>query len=192
LLEGALPTSLLLLCAGGTRSSRIGGFSASDEPLDEGGVRVAARCLLPDRFRANVLVSPMRSSLETAAALELDVRQEPALSDIDHGAWAGRSFDEIHSSEPEAFSAWIADPSPGAPGGESMEAAKQRVGEWLDRMAPADAPICGITHATIIRAALAHAIDIPLHSTLSIDIAPLSRVMLSFNRRWRLTLGSAD
>jgi len=42
------------------------------------------------------------------------------------------------------------------------------------------------THAMTIRAALAYALDFPLHATLSIDIAPLSRIMLSFNRKWRL------
>jgi broad specificity phosphatase PhoE len=37
-----------------------------------------------------------------------------------------------------------------------------------------------------IRAAIAHALDMSLHASLSIDIAPLSRTTLSFNGRWRL------
>jgi broad specificity phosphatase PhoE len=50
-----------------------------------------------------------------------------------------------------------------------------------------------VTHPTVIRAALAHALGIPLPAALAIDVAPLSRTRLSFNRSWRLhSLTPAD
>jgi hypothetical protein len=36
-----------------------------------------------------------------------------------------------------------------------------------------------------MRAALAHVLDIPPGAAFRIDVAPLSRLTLSFNRQWR-------
>lgn len=178
--------TLILLCAGATRSSRTGGFPALDEPLDEGGRRTAAMSALDARFQGGVVVSPMLAAVETAVAMRLDAREEPALADIDHGSWAGRSFEDIHAETPELLEHWLLDPTRAVPGGEAMHEVEQRVGRWLDASAHVDAPTCAITHATVIRAALAHALHMPLRVTLAIDVAPLSRAVLSFNRTWRL------
>lgn len=61
-----------------------------------------------------------------------------------------------------------------------------RVGGWLDTVRNTGAPLLAITHAAVIRAALAHALGLPVAATLAIDVAPLSRTTLSFNDRWRL------
>lgn len=45
--------------------------------------------------------------------------------------------------------------------------------------------ILAITHPTVMRAALAHVLEIPPSAAFRIDIAPLSRLTLSFNRQWR-------
>lgn len=185
-LENRLPTTLTLLCAAGTRSARVGGFPAVDEPLDEGGRKAAARATFDMSRIGHVHLSPALSAVETAAAIGLDGHEETALADIDHGAWAGRTFDQIHAEEPEALARWLIDPTLPTPGGEAMSSVEQRVGLWLDEVASLQQPICAITHATVIRAALAHALHLPLRSTLAIDVAPLSRAVLSFNRTWRL------
>lgn len=166
--------------------SRIGGFSGPDEPLDQGGRRAATVASIEQRYRAHVVISPARSAGETAAAMKLAATVELALADCDHGTWAGRTFANVHEATPDEFAAWLADPTSGAPDGEAMIDVVHRISPWLDRIAREELPICAITHPTIIRAALAYALDIPLRSTLAIDIAPLSRTSLSFNRRWRL------
>lgn len=89
-------------------------------------------------------------------------------------------------ASPDALVRWLVDPTFAVPGGEPMSSVEQRVGSWLDAVALANRPLCAITHATVIRAALAHALRLPLRATLAIDIAPLSRTVLSFNRTWRL------
>ncbi len=166
--------------------SREGGFPDPAEPLDAGGARDAARCTPEARFHRHVLRSPARVAGETALAMGLAASIEPALADIGHGRWSGRSFTEIGAAEPEALAGWIADPVAGAPEGETMEAVRQRIGQWLDGIAAADEPVLAITHPMPIRAALAHTLDLPLRKMMAIDVAPLSRTVLSFNRIWRL------
>lgn len=182
-MEVPLPLSLLLLCAAGTRSARTGGFPSPDEGLDEPGAARVKHDGLADRIRAPAFVSPGRAAQEAAALLDLETREEPALADIDFGCWSGQAFSDV---PPDALAAWLGNPVDGTPGGESMAAVRTRAGRWLDGMTDADGPHLAITHATVIRALLSHALEIPLPSTLAIDIAPLSTTRLSFNRRWRL------
>jgi broad specificity phosphatase PhoE len=177
---------LVLLCAGATASSRTGAFPAPDEPLDESGRRKAGERLADVSSVDRVLISPARAARETASALMLDGIAEAALTDIDHGAWSGRTLTDLHAAEPEALTRWFADPTAGAPSGETMATVIGRVGPWLDLQAASQANILAITHSATIRAILAYALHLPVTSTLQIDIAPLSMTVLSFNRIWRL------
>ncbi len=178
-----LATALVLLCAASTPMARRGGFCGPEETLDPAGTRAAASSPLPARFGGTVRCSPWRSARDTAEAMGLDAAVEPALADSDHGRWTGRAFDEIGE---DAFAGWLVDPLRGAPGGEAMAQVQARIGAWLDHIAPASQAICAITHPMTIRAALAQALGLPPAATLAIDIAPLSRTVLSFNGRWRL------
>lgn len=178
-----MSTRLVLLCAGATASARRGQFPDPAEPLDDGG-RAKARALVMDTPAAlRCVVAPTRAAEETAASLGLDGVTEPALRDIDHGAWTGRPLDAI---APAALTAWLAAPESGAPGGEAMAAVAARVGPWLDTVRVARQAVLAITHAAVIRAVLAEALAMPVAATLAIDIAPLSRVVLSCHDRWRL------
>lgn len=189
-MEDVLTSSLMLLCAAGTRMARTGGFPSPEEPLDEGGRRDAARARLPERYRRTVIASPMRAAQETAHGMGLDAAEEPALADADAGDWQGCDLAVI---APEALAVWLADPVQGPPGGESLTAVHLRAGRWLDGIAATNDAVCAITHPTVIRALLAHALDLPLAATLRIDVAPLSRTILSFNGVWRLqALGLFD
>jgi broad specificity phosphatase PhoE len=182
-----LATTLLLLCAAATALSRTGGFPAPDAALDEAGARDAAGCRVPLRF-AQSWCSPALAARQTAAAMGLAPQAEPALADLDHGRWSGRYFEAIAAEAPEALAAWLSDPTQGAPGGETLAAAQARVAPWLDAIAAQDSAVCAITHAMTVRAVLAHTLGLPLRPTLAIDLAPLSRTVLSFNGTWRLQL----
>ncbi|WP_019515566.1 histidine phosphatase family protein [Sphingomonas sp. Mn802worker] len=180
-MTSAAATRLTLLCAGATRGLREGRFPDPAEPLDDGGrakVRAAARDWSGfDRC----FVSPAASAIGTAALLGIKAAREPALRDADAGDWAGRGMDEIGEA---AFARWLAAPEQGAPGGESMATVRARVGAWLDAL---DAGrVLVMTHAAVIRAGLAHALAVPDSSVLAIDVAPLTRVILSRHGRWRL------
>jgi broad specificity phosphatase PhoE len=181
--EVRLAASLTLLCHAATRAMRLGAFPALDEDVDEGGLTKAAARRLE---AATWLTSPAVAARRTAEALNVSARVDDALRDIDHGAWAGSSFAELQAADPAGFAAWLADPARGAPGGESLEGVRLRMASWLPLQAQNGAAVVAVTHPMVIRAALAESLDMPLHAALRIDIAPLSRVTLSFNRVWRL------
>jgi len=171
---------------------REGGFADPEEPVDEGGLRKAQTLVLKPAPEL-VFTAPAVAARQTAQALELAASVEPALADIDHGAWRGRSLVEVQASEPEVLMSWILDPTLGAPGGETFASVQARVAEWIEAQAGSDRRILAVTHPMVVRAALAHVLDIPSAAAFRIDVAPLSRLTLSFNRQWRFQgLGGED
>ncbi|MET9054749.1 histidine phosphatase family protein [Streptomyces bacillaris] len=103
-----------------------------DAPLDRAGER-AARAAASAVPRAGlVLNGPSLRCRETAAALGLAARPEPALTGWDLGRWSGRRLDEVGAAEPAAMAAWVGDPSAAPHGGESLRELVERVGGWLD------------------------------------------------------------
>ncbi|MBB3692868.1 histidine phosphatase family protein [Sphingomonas sp. BK580] len=175
---------LLLLCVGATEATRAARFAAPDDALDPAGLAKARALRLGAAASWRGVVAPERSARETAAALGLAAAGEAALADQDAGAWRGRALETLPAA---AVAAWIAAPERGTPGGESLEAVRARVGTWLDALAATDGGRwLAVTHAAVIRAALAHALALPVAATLAIDVAPLATVALSFTDRWRL------
>lgn len=138
---------------------------------------------LPAPVPEILFTSPMLAARQTAQTLGVVARTEPQLSDIGYGDWTGHSFADIHAHDPEALARWIADPSPGAPGGETMDALLLRIGSWMNSLA---ADVLAITHPMVVRAAIGAALGLPHAALLRIDVAPLSSAVLSFNRVWRL------
>lgn len=165
---------------------REGAFAAPNEPLDEGGLRKAAQYRLPGPSPERILTSPALAARQTADALLAGAQVDAAIRDMDPGAWSGRTLADIHETEEQALSLWMSDPVRGAPGGETMGQVTARVADWLEEQARSDARIVAVTHASIIRAAIALVLDVPVSAGFNIDIAPLSATCLSFNRRWRL------
>lgn len=165
---------------------REGAFASPEEPLDEGGLRKVARYRLPGPDPELALTSPALAARQTADALLPGAVVDTAIRDMDPGTWSGKTLAEIHETDGDALSLWMADPARGAPGGESMDQVVMRVAGWLEEQARLDVRIVAVTHASVIRAAIAHVLDVPASSAFNIDIAPLSVTTLSFNRRWRL------
>ena len=115
-----------------------------------------------------------------------EAEREDAIADMDHGIWTGRTFDALAAEDPAPLTEWFADPTRAAPGGETMEAVRIRVGAWLDGCVNGPTPLLAVTHATVLRAAIAHVLAVPVAATLAIDVAPLALLTLSHNGRWRL------
>jgi broad specificity phosphatase PhoE len=179
-------THLRLLCHAATAAVRSSAFPA-DEPIDSEARQKLA--LPPFRLsRADrCWTSPALRARQTAQGLQLDAAVEPMLGDCDYGRWAGRSFDEVQAKEPDAIAEWLRDPASAPHGGESILALIERVAAWLDRESGTPRRVLAVTHASIIRAAIVHAIGAPPHSFWRIDIAPLSLTRLSgAHDRWTL------
>ncbi|MGA9824552.1 MAG: histidine phosphatase family protein [Methylocystis sp.] len=181
-----MTSRLKLLCHASTFAVRTSAFPA-DEPLDtQGRQKLAAypRAVLhADRY----LTSPALRATQTAEVLRLNVTTEPMLRDCDYGRWAGRSFDEVQAREPDAIVEWMRNPEAAPHGGESVLALMGRVAAWLGAQNGMSGQTVAVTHASVIRAAVVHAIEAEPRSFWRIDVAPLSLTRLSGDSgRWNL------
>lgn len=177
---------LTLICHASTDAVRKAAFPA-DEPLDDKG-RAQAAALAASLPRADsVWTSPELRARQTAEALRLDATPQPALRECDYGGWNGCAFADVLARDPDGISAWLHDPAATAHGGESLLSLMQRVAQWLDTERAVDRTAIVITHASIIRAAIVHALGAAPQSFWRIDIAPLSVTRLSgAHGRWNL------
>jgi broad specificity phosphatase PhoE len=182
----AVTGRLILICHAATAATRGARFPA-DEPLDTHGKAGAAaltgRVPPADRW----LTSPELRTRQTAEALGFDAAVEPTLRDCDYGCWTGRSFAEVYAHEPDAVADWLRNAAATPHRGESLHSLMQRVDEWLLREQALPGRSIVVTHSSIIRAAIVHAIGAPPQSFWRVDIAPLSITRLSRNgNRWNL------
>lgn len=178
---------LQMLCHAATPATRAGAFPA-DEPVEaRERARIAALPVGLARH-ARVLAAPSLAARQTAESLASEVAEEPALRDLDAGAWRGRALADLAASDPAALGAWMADPHAAPHGGESIASLIGRVGAWLDG-GGFDGRILAVTHAAVVRAAVVHVLGAPARAFWAVDVAPLSIAVLSHDgRRWTLRL----
>jgi probable phosphoglycerate mutase len=129
-------------------------------PLNELGrdqARALARSLRAIGIAA-VYASDLRRASETAeivaAALELPVRLDPALREIDVGSWAGQTLGELAARYPDAVARWQETGEPGWDGGESHEEMAARVVAAIRSIAAAhaDEEVLVVLHGGPLRA----------------------------------------
>jgi broad specificity phosphatase PhoE len=186
-----MTTRLSLLCHAPTAAHRAIAFPA-DEPLDLQAHERLSK--LSHRLHADrILTSPAKRARQTAEALKLEAAVEPLLCDCDYGRWTGRSIDDIRAEDPQGLDAWMRDPAAAPHGGESLLQLIERAASWLDAQNVTPNRTLVVTHASVVRAAVLHAIGAGPQSFWRIDIAPLYLVRLSGNSgRWNFTsLGPA-
>lgn len=182
---------LTLISHAPTAATRAAAFPL-DEGIDEKARRDASALSgdLPQFLTA--WTSPARRAIETAAALNVDVKIEPLLRDMDLGRWAGRTFADVEATEPDDMVRWLSDTAASPHCGESVVALLARVANWLRTAAERQGRSVAVTHPAVIRAAIVVAIEAKPVSFWRIDIAPLSIVELGSNgKRWTLKSISA-
>ncbi len=155
-------TSLVLIRHGATQWNLDGRIQGrADPPLaPEGRAEVSAWRLPPDladdpRFGDWVwLTSPLARARETAALLHAaPVSIEPALIEMDWGAWEGRRLAELRSEGGQGMAAREArglDFRP--PGGETPREVRARLRPLLQRLEAAGRATIAVTHKGVIRA----------------------------------------
>ena len=139
--------------------------------------RIAAR--LSGEAIAAVQSSPRERARETAepvaARLGLGVEVSDALDEIEMGEWTGKPFDELRDDP--RWNLWNSARSvTRAPGGETMLEAQARLlahAEALRTRFPNGA-IALVTHADVIKAALAYWLGLSLDALHRFEIAPAS------------------
>jgi len=181
---------LVLIAQAATPAVKRGLFPTGDEPADAmpAAMLFALRDALPPG--AVILCGPGRAARETASALGLAAEVVDALHEGDFGRWAGRALEQVMAKEPDAARRWLADPAAAPHGGEGFAALRARVGAWLEGL-PVRREIVAIAGASVVRAALLHALEAPDASLRQLDVPPLSMVRLSWvPDRWTVRLGS--
>lgn len=182
-----MTSRLKLVCHASTSAVRASAFPA-DEPLDHQGRKKLAAVSHDLGHADRYWTSPSLRASQTATALNLGAIAEPMLRDCDYGRWIGRTFEDVQAREPDAVLEWLSDPSAAPHGGEFIADLMTRVAGWLDAQNGTSGQVVAITHASVIRAAIVHAIEAAPRSFWRIDIAPLSVTTLSGNpNRWNLT-----
>jgi broad specificity phosphatase PhoE len=136
-----------------------------DIPLDAQGYQDAvdaARRLSAVGLTA-VYTGPLRRTIATAQIIAdearvPDLRILHGLNNVDYGAWEGMTADEAAMFDPEAFELYRTSPSRAVcPAGERLSDAQQRMLAALALIGSRHAgePVAAVTHAVMIRLAMA-------------------------------------
>lgn len=171
-------------------------------PLSEAGRAQAARlgAALASEPIDRIVHSPLDRTSETAAAIAaarssaVPVAAASGLIEIDLGDWTGRSWQDF--GDDPAWRDWNERRgSARIPGGETMGEAQARIVGCLAALArEADGrAVAVVSHSDMIRAAVAHVLELPLDRLLSfdVDVASVTRIvwgewgarLLSLNER---------
>jgi probable phosphomutase (TIGR03848 family) len=188
----SLPPTLVLLVRHGVTATtgrvlpgRRAGLHLSDEGVKQ--AEHAARRIATLERVAAVYSSPLERARETARpiarARRLPVRIERGLLEVDIGQWAGRKLDELRK-RPE----WdVVQRHPSAfrfPGGESFSEMQARMAGTLARLVAQNPGrvIVAVSHADPIKAAVAHALGVPLDLFQRIVIGTASITAIAYGR----------
>lgn len=177
---------LTMICCGATAASRRSFFPA-DEPLeDKALIDISALSSSLDAGD-RAWTSPALRARQTAEALRLQATDTPSLKDQDFGAWAGRTFDDVQRTQPDAAHAWLVDPGAAPSNGESFHDVAARVAGLFNRLVAEPGHTIAVTHPAVVRAALLHVLKAPLAGFRFIDVEPLSLAdFRSDGTRWVL------
>jgi len=129
--------------------------------------RVAAR--LATVPIAAVYASPLARTLATARAIArphgLAVRAEPALLDLDYGAWQGRTPKAVERADPALFRLWRERPALARiPGGETLAQLARRVTRLVARLEHEwrGATVVLVSHDIVARVLVARVLGLAL------------------------------
>jgi broad specificity phosphatase PhoE len=148
-----------------------------------------AQCLA-DRFKNMtfnaIYSSPLERALQTATVIaenmKLDVKTSDAANEIDFGEWTGKTFDEL--SRDERWRHFNRRRSMTMiPSGESFLDVQNRIVKELETLAlqHGDARVAIISHADVIRAAVAYFSAIPIDLVERFEISPCSVSAVAVN-----------
>ena len=203
-------TFLLIRHAAHIHLDRLFSGRMAGVPLSEAGRAQAARlgkALAGTRIDM-VVHSPLDRTRETAQAIAAAQEHAPApvavpaLIEIDMGEWTGRPIGGF--GDDPAWAAWNTHRGTARiPGGETMGEAQARIVGYLATLAAEQdgRTVAVVSHADMIRGAVAHVLCLPLDQLLRFDVGPasVSRVvwgdwgarLLSLNERGPDGMGTA-
>lgn len=176
---------VVLLRHGATRltpEKRFSGVGAGDPGLSAEGLAQARRAagspLLSRGTFDAVLSSPMTRCRETAqliaAGLDLPVRIEAELREMDFGHWEGMTFHEVQDRYPDNLREWKRSPDAAPTGStETFAAVLERMGSVARTLTTryAGGSVIAVTHVTPIKALVAHALGAPPEALFRMELS---------------------
>ena len=195
---------VLFVRHGVTDWNREGRFQGhQDPPLSADGLDEAR--LVASRLAASlqdrperIVTSPLLRSRQTAEAIavalggdDVAVESDRRLMELGQGEWEGRTHGELEVNDAVRYAAWRrSSPRRPPPGGESLEAASERVGAVLDEILGDDDrawPLCVVAHGGSLRIAARRLLRIGLHTAWHVELYNASLSVLDWDRDgWRL------
>jgi broad specificity phosphatase PhoE len=167
------PARITFISHPATPEQKAGVFP-QDEPLDSRTLEELSAVAWRAPQGAYAVTAPEQRTRQTAAALGLSATEVPELRECDFGLWRGAALDTLYAEYPEGLSAWLGDVSARPHQGESYLGLMERVGGWMESQRDSG-HVLAITHASVIRAAVVHALQAPPHHAFrSIELAPLT------------------
>lgn len=136
---------------------------------------VAARlvALKPDLIISSDLDRCLALAESASSQLGLSVETSRSWREVDFGQWENRTWEDIERNDSLVLQAWMKDfvrVTP--PDGESFQSLHYRIGLQMDLLLQRpEQRVVIVTHAGPIRAALCHAIGLPLQRAFSVDVA---------------------
>lgn len=168
-------------------AGRTAGVALNRQGREEAGR--LAKCLA-EHGLDTIYSSPTQRARETAEAMAIRSQRplviEPALDEVDFGAWSGRAFDSLRD-DPEWLT-WVHKRSAAQPpGGESIGAVQFRAVSLIERLLAehsAAATLALVSHGDVIKSVLARYLAIPLDALERFEIAPASFSVLEAGPGW--------
>jgi broad specificity phosphatase PhoE len=149
----------------------------ADPPLSAEGRAQAAALAECVPLDARVIASPLRRTMETAAAFGTPIDVDDRWIELDYGELDGVALGDV---PPTIWAAWRADIEFAPPGGESLAALGRRVraacDELVDEVRERDVVV--VSHVSPIKAALAWALrtDDSISWRVFVEIASIARI----------------
>ncbi len=130
--------------------------------------------------------SPLERALQTADVvarnMKLEVRKSAAANEINFGEWTGKTFDELsNDGQWRRFNSHRSMTK--IPGGESFLEVQNRIVKEIEELAAqhGKGQVAIVSHADVIRAAVAYFAATPIDMILRFEISPCSVSVLAVN-----------
>jgi probable phosphoglycerate mutase len=164
-------TRLVLCRHGEPEESARGRLCGSFDPVLSTTGRAQAEALATALAGAGaVYTSPARRALDTATRLGPEPVVEAGLRELDFGEADGLRYEEVAERWPQLYDEWLRAPTRVSfPGGESFADFRARVLAALAGVVRRESAAVVVTHAGVIRTALAHWLSIPDEGLFRID-----------------------
>ncbi len=173
-------TRLWLVRHGPTHAKSMVGWSDLPADLSDTAKIARLRAYLPD---APVVSSDLTRAVTTADVLQPATRlpHDPALREINFGAWEMRTFAEVEAEDPVTIRAYWETPGHVAPpGGESWNAVRARVDDAVDGyLSRGHADLIIVAHFGVILTQVQRALGIGAYAAFGHKIDNLSVTQLA-------------